>query len=74
MDGLLRGNWIGSGESIFYCLVQHLFAASHLQYFRRRFDITTGHTAQLPVSASVSIVATRFFTTFCTFSNELTSI
>ena len=26
MDGLLGGNRIGSGESIFYCLVQHLFA------------------------------------------------
>jgi hypothetical protein len=37
MEGLLGRNWIGSGESIFYSLVQHLFAAfaRHLQYFRR---------------------------------------
>src|SRR5215475_9546530 len=31
MDGLLGGNWIGSGESIFYCLVQHLFAVFALR-------------------------------------------
>ena len=43
MDGLLGGNWIGSGESIFYCLVQHLFAVfalrliADLRYERLRF-------------------------------------
>src|SRR5215471_10899684 len=31
MDGLLGGNWIRSGESIFYCLVQHLFAVFALR-------------------------------------------
>src|SRR6478752_10206238 len=96
MEGLLGRNWIGSGERIFYSLVQHLFAAfalgliADLRYELLRFfvvihfaaspifpplsDITTGRTAQFPVSASVSILASRFFTASCTFSNELTSI
>src|ERR1035437_5789557 len=27
MEGLLGGNWIGSGERIFYSLIQRIFAA-----------------------------------------------
>src|SRR5262249_16589880 len=100
MDGLLGGNWIGSGESIFYRLVQLLFAASALRliadlryellrfllcFILRHFHRISNISAavpnlqqaarpQFPVSASVSIVATRFFTASCTFSNERPSI
>src|SRR5215475_15134004 len=97
MDGLLSRNWIRSGESIFYCFVQHLFVAFALrliadlryEFFRfllrlglRHFHWISNISAALrhydrprgSVCISVSIVAPRFFTAFCTFSNELTSI
>src|SRR5262245_22937322 len=97
MDGLLSRNWIRSGESIFYCFVQHLFVAfalrliADLRYECLRFLLRLGlrhfhwisnisaasrhyDRPRGSVCISVSIVATRFFTAFCTFLDERTSI
>src|SRR5665213_1601081 len=100
MEGLLGGNWIGSGERIFYSLIQRVFATFALgliadlrfellrvllRVVLRHFHPTFNNSVAVYTlprrphgsvfwRRRVSIVAPQYFTAFCTFSSELTSI